>query len=298
MAKQLPTRISEQRAQTVEAVISAMENKGLRWLQEWQAGALAHNAISENAYRGINRLHLTFAAHVRGYDDPRWCTFRQAQTQGWKVKKGARSYAVEKWKSYRVERQDDDGNDTSYTGLACVGYYSVFNLCEVEGAPAYDSHLPALTPNSVTAIADGLIASSRCPVYETQEGRAYYSPARDDIHMPDRRLFVGDNAYRAQNFVRTLAHEMTHSTMAVTHRDTSDYAFEELIAELGSMFVCADLHVPAVYDEGDPHFEQHAAYLKSWLSHFTDKPDTLFSAAARADLAAAYICERYHLMND
>ena len=296
MAKTFP-KIDAQRAATVDAVLQAMNEKGLRWIQDWQAGALAHNAVSGCAYHGINRFHLTFAARVRGYDDPRWCTYRQAAQKGWHVKKGAKSYGVEKWKSYSFTVKDDDDNDTTRTGITLVGYYNVFNLCEIDGAPEYTIDRPALAASTVTTIADNLIASSRCPVFETSEGRACYSPSRDDIHMPDRRLFVGDNAYRAQAFVRTLAHEMVHSTMLPLHRDTSDYAYEELVAELGSMFVTSDLRVPCAYDTTDEHFKQHTAYLQSWSSAIQDKPAALFSAAALADAAAGYICERYHLMH-
>ncbi len=293
MAK-LPPRLASQRSDTVRAVIDAMSTRGLRWLQEWSPGASPHNATTGIAYRGINRLHLAFAARARGFDDPRWATFRQAKERGWHVKKGARSHAIERWKTVVATTKDDDGNPTTHTVLRCVGHYSVFNLAEIDGSPPYEPDLPALTQSTVMDVADRLILSSRCPVTETTEGRACYSPTRDLIVIPRRELFLGrDDAHRAQSFVRTLAHEMTHSTMRPLSRDMSDYALEELVAELGSMFVCADLHVPLAYDLRDEHYNNHVAYLQSWSSGLADVPDALFSAAAHADRAAAFIADRY-----
>jgi antirestriction protein ArdC len=141
--------------------------------------------------------------------------------------------------------------------------------------------MPALAHSTVLDIADKLKQSSRCAVIETTEGRAYYNPRHDNIHVPRREMFLGSDAsYRAQSFVRTLAHEMTHSTLLPLKRDTSDYAREELVAELGAMFICSDLHVPMVYDTRDPHFESHAAYLQSWCRDIADKPEALFTAAS------------------
>lgn len=297
MPKPLPPRVAEQRKKIVDAVIDSLNNNDLTWLQEWSAGTAPQNYVSGNAYRGLNRLNLLFASRANGFTDPRFITFKQAQEHGWKVRKGERSFAVEKWKSYVIPPLDEDHE--ARVCIACVGYYSVFNLQQVDGAPSFEPDLPDLTPNSITRIADRLIATSRCDVKETTEGRACYQPAYDRILVPDRRLFIGDDTTRSQNFVRTLCHELGHSTMVPLSRPHQDYAREELVAELTALFTCGDLGLQVSYDEGDLHFRQHAAYLKSWASGLKDKPQALFTAAALADKASAYILDRYnHVSKD
>ena len=290
--KPLPPKVSAQRKEVVDAVIKQLDNNNLQWLQEWAAGDAPQNAITGNAYRGVNRVSLGFAARAHGYTDPRWVTFRQAQQMGWHIRKGAKSRPIEKWKSYRIPSLDPDQEDR--IAIACVGYYNVFSLEDVPDAPTYDPDIPALSRSDVTDIADRLIATSRCDVRETTEGRACYSPAYDRITIPDRRLFLGSDDIRASNFVRTLAHEMGHSTMVPLARAHDDYAREELVAELTAVFTCGDLGLQVSYDEGDLHFRQHAAYLKSWASHLKDQPHALFTAAALADKASAYILDRYN----
>lgn len=290
--KPLPPRVATQRKKIVDAVIDAINNNDLTWLQEWSAGAAPQNYVSGNAYRGLNRLNLLFASRAHGFTDPRFITFKQAQEHGWKVRKGERSFAVEKWKSYVIPPLDEDHD--ARVGIACVGYYSVFNLEQIDGAPSFEPDLPDLTPNGITRIADRLIATSRCDVKETTEGRACYQPMYDRILVPDRRLFIGDDTTRSQNFVRTLCHELAHSTMVPLQRPHQDYAREELVAELSAVFTASDVGLPVAFDTSDVHFRQHAAYLQSWSKSLKDKPYGLFTAAALADKATEYIVNRYN----
>lgn len=292
MPKPLPPRVAEQRKKIVDAVIAAIDNNDLTWLQEWSAGTAPQNYVSGRCYRGLNRLSLSFASRAYGFSDPRFVTFKQAQEQGWKVRKGERSFAVEKWKSFVIPALDEDHE--ARVGLSCVGYYSVFNLEQIDGAPEFTPELPDLSPNHITMLADRLIATSRCEVKETTEGRACYQPMYDRILVPDRRLFIGDDTTRSQNFIRTLCHEMAHSTMLPLQRPHQDYAREELVAELSAMYTVGSLGLQGSFDTSDAHFRQHAAYLQSWSRMLHDKPHALFAAATLADAAANYIINRYN----
>ena len=308
MTKQnLPTRVSEQRQTVVDAVLNTISTNGvLPFLQEWAAGAMPTSLASGKAYRGVNRLNLKFIGKYMGFSDPRWMTFKAAQRAGYKVQKGAHSAVVEKWKTRTIikDSQNPDEEPQIFTLISCVGYYSVFNAEQIDGVPEYDPGYVDLAQNQILDIADKLAASSRCAVVEDAEGRAYYSPLQDLVHMPDRRLFLGSDENRSQNFIRTLAHEMTHSTMKPLNRSvegsfgSEPYAKEELCAELGSMFICSDLHIPASYVDGDEHYMQHAAYLQNWISAVShdDAASALYNAATRADEAARYIIDRYNLM--
>jgi len=113
--------------------------------------------------------------------------------------------------------------------------------------------------------------------------RAYFSPSADYVQMPPFAAFKGTGAYLA-----TLAHELTHWTghKARLDRDqgggfgSKSYAFEELVAEMGSAFVCARLGVAG------EHIDSHAAYLASWLKCLREDKRAIFKAAALAQTAA------------
>lgn len=291
----MPPKVANQRHEIVKSFVDNLNTRGLPYIQEWAAGTLPFNPISGNTYRGVNRINLRSIGHLRGTDDPRWLTWRQIQNAGYRVKKGARSAAVEKWKPFAFERAlPETGETETRTGIACVGYYNVFNGRDVIGLPAWEVQLEEMPENDVIRIADNLIASSRCPVIEDTEGRAYYRPAEDLIHIPDRGLFLGSVDMRAQHFTRTLAHEMTHSTVVPLQRDASDYAREELVAELGAVMLTTALGLAITLDASDQLWSQHAVYLRSWAQNITDKPQALWAAATQADKATEYLLANYH----
>ena len=294
----IPTRVTEQRQHVVDAVIDAIAKDGLKFFAEWAPGARPHNPITGNTYRGINRINLAATARLRGFTDPRWLTFKQAKAAGLHVKKGARSAVVEKWKMLTGFRENSDGEPEPYSYARCVGYFSVFNCEEIAGIEPYAAQTrDDLDDTPAIRVADRLIKSSPCPVVESPEGRAFYTPATDCIHIPARGLFVGTSETASQNFARTLAHELTHATASRVGR-VVDYAgagraFEELVAELGALFLTSDLGLVIDYDVSDPHFQQHSAYIQSWCELLVDTPAALHRAARDADAAARYLAARY-----
>lgn len=288
----LPERLQEQRAQVVESVIKAIERDGLRWTQPWTGLASPRNAVSGHVYHGINRASVMTLSLKRHYRDPRFLTFNQIKQAGRRLKRGSKSIAIEKWTLLPIDKDDPQ----SRTVPRCVGYYNVFNIGDVEGEPWPDDQ--PLTPMPVSALtqaADRLIASSRCEVREDKVGSAFYSPSLDLIHMPTRDSFKND-----EYFVRTLLHEMTHSTAPAVHRTVApggfgsmSYAREELVAELGAMFAMSGTGIRADLDDSDPYWQQHTAYLQSWTRALQDAPHELYRAAAQAEKAADYLVERY-----
>lgn len=288
--------IKEQRKEIVERVIADMEKGGAQWIMPWSQHFAQRNAVSGHVYRGGNRIHLAFVSMLRGYDDPRWCTFNQAKSKGWKIKKGAKSAAIEHWKTFTSVRENDEGDTVVNRYPKLVGYWRVFNACEIEGIPPMSElALRESDDNSANEIADMLIESSRCPINEAFAiDQACYRPLSDRIEMPHRLTFNGD-----ESFVRTLLHEMIHSTSDasalgrnISGRFGSEaYAVEELIAELGAMFAAADLGLGGT--QPDPrHHEQHVAYIQSWMQVMRDDHNALFTAASKADDAASYILAR------
>ena len=301
--------IDANRTATVKKFIALLDDKTLSWTKEWSGCSAADpmNPCTGTHYSGANRLHLMMVALEKG--DHRFCTIKQANKRGWRVKKGAKSYIVEKYGKVKVYERDDDGNVKrdddghpviAYCFMKPLGWWNVFNFADIDGAP----EMPRPTEHTTTeldAIIDALKDSSRCRVDEgvttnhNADG-AYYSPSGDYINVPDRTVFTSLDAALA-----TLTHEMTHSTghasalnrdgiTKFTHFGSDSYAFEELVAELGAVFTTAYLGTTCEMD--DVHFRNHAAYLKGWVSDFTDKPDKLFKAAALASKASDYLIDR------
>lgn len=290
-------RVKAQRAHVVEKIVEDMKRDGLRWSEPYLPTMTPHNPVTGTVYQGGNRLHLAFVGMERGFTDNRWCTFNQIRNAGWHLRKGAESAIIEKWKTYAIREENEETGETEITGhyLCLMGWWNVFNASEIDGIspevrPQHESDL-------TSAIAADLIVSSRCPVVESSAfmGKAAYAPLRDAILIAPRETFRSD-----ESFTRTLLHEMTHSTghpsalgrSCNTDFGSPEYAKEELVAELGSLFVSADLGIQSADMEGE-FYDNHVAYLKSWIHALEDDPDYLFKAASQADKASGYLMERY-----
>lgn len=297
--KQSPVEIVEnQRREVVEKVIEDMQKDGLRFIEPFLPTLSPHNPVSGTVYHGGNRMHLGFIGYMRGYTDNRWATFNQIKDAGWKVKKGAKSALIEKWKELPFYKENEDTGEQELVGRfpKLVGYWNVFNAEDIDGIPPEPS-APTHTADRTATIAENLKESSRCPVVESKLyiGQAAYSPVSDRILIAPRETFRSDEA-----FTRVLLHEMTHSTghASALGRDldtrfgSPSYAEEELVAELGSLFLSADLGIQSTNMEGE-HYESHVAYLQSWVHALEDDPSYLFKAASKADHADTFIMERY-----
>lgn len=297
MAGKAKDFVSDSRKALVDRILAQMEKGELFWEQPWNADiCLPHNPVSNVRYAGGNRLRLIISAMEHGYTDTRFVTFVQAVKEGWKVKKGERGILCEKWiyeKVTDIENPDTHEKEKIVVPLAhpVVSYFYVFNAAQIEGMPEQTLPVTEVTAEEQD-ITGMLIRASPCEVKEMLTCQAGYIPALDVILMPPKETF-----HTRADFIKTLLHEMVHST---GHPDrlnrnlkgkfgTPDYAKEELRAELGSLFLAADLGLPV----DGKHLENHAAYLQSWIEVLRRNPDELFVAASDAEKAAGYINERY-----
>ena len=280
--------------QRVTDQIVAELEKGVRpWLKPWNAEhaagritrPLRANGI---AYRGINVLMLWAAATERGYSAPLWLTYKQARELGGQVRKGEKGSLVVYANTITKTETDETTGEDLEREIPFMKGYTVFNAEQVDGLPAhfYAMQNPALDTVARVEKAEAFFAATGA---EIQEGgnRACYNVTTDRVLMPPFVSFIEAEAYYA-----TLAHEMTHWTrhpnrlsrdFGRKHWGDEGYAMEELVAELGAAFVCADLALtPAPREE-------HAAYIGSWLKALKDNKRAIFSAAAHAQRAADYL---------
>jgi antirestriction protein ArdC len=274
-------------------IIAALEQGVKPWTQPWNAAhaaghvsrPLRHNG---QPYGGINVLTLWASAMTGHFSAPIWMTFRQAIELGGHVRKGEKGAPVVYANTIsKTEADESTGDDVERT-IPFLKAYTVFNVEQIESLPGHFYALAESTRNPDERIADAerFFAASRADIRHGGDS-AYYSPTLDYIQMPPFDAFRDAQAYYA-----TLAHETTHWTKHTTRLDRDfgrkrfgddGYAREELVAELGAAFLCADLGL-ALEDRAD-----HAAYIGHWLAILKDDKRAVFTAAAHAQRAADYL---------
>lgn len=258
-------------------IIAELERGAAPWVQPWKCGkrtgVTPMNAISGHQYRGINVPILWHAADVYGYLTNAWLTFKQAQEKGWLVKKGEKGTQVVFTKRITVKDEDDEKQ------ISMLKTFYVFNVEQVEGIEAV-----LATPEEPPAGAvQSFITATGADIRHGGDNACFVS-SRDFITLPNLRDFKSEEHYHA-----TALHELTHWTGHETrlNRDlnkrfgTQAYAAEELIAELGSAFLCAHLGVMGEL--------RHAGYIENWISLLKADNRAIFTAASKAAQAADYL---------
>ena len=270
-------------------IIAALEEGTRPWFQPWgAAGApirpLRHNGVP---YRGINTVLLWMAAQENGYSSPYWMTYKQGQELGGQVRKGERSSLVVYAGAIERTEQTSEGDEIERR-IPFMKGYSVFNADQIDGLPAhfYAKIEPQGEPKERIAHADAFFANLGADIREGGN-RAYYRIDEDFIQLPPFSAFVSAEAHAA-----TLAHECCHWTRHPSRLDRDlgrkswgdeGYALEEIVCELGSVFVAADLGLAA-----EPR-DDHAAYIASWISILKNDKRAIFQAASHAEKAVAYL---------
>ncbi|KKC23875.1 ArdC family protein [Sphingomonas sp. SRS2] len=279
-------------AEVTDRIIAELEAGRFPWVQPWgragtgPAPGLPRNALTRRPYSGINILILWGAVIERGYGDQSWLTFRQAQDAGGNVSKGERGvtvvYAdrfVPKGESERARRDGDDARAVPF-----LKRFTVFNVAQCEGLrPGLAVDPTPLPPCETVPAAEALIAASGAD-FRIGGDKAFYVPSADFIQVPPQPAF-----FDQINYYRTALHELTHWSGhgARLARDlansfgTHGYAREELVAEMGSAFLCASLGIePTV---------RHADYLGNWLEVLRADSRAIFRAASAASRAADFL---------
>lgn len=274
-------------------IVAALETGVRPWVKPWSAEhaagritrPLRHNG---QPYTGINILSLWASATAQGFAAPLWMTYRQATELGGHVRKGEKGSPVVYANSItRTEADPATGDDVAHEIHFLKGY-SVFNVEQIEGLPAQYTQLaePRLDTMARIARAESFFAATRADLSHGGN-RAFYRPSTDSIVLPPFEAFRDAESYYA-----TLAHETTHWTSAKSRLDrdfgskrfgSEGYAIEELVAELGAAFLCADLDIAL-----EPR-EDHAAYIAHWLKVLKDDNRAIFTAASHAQRAADFI---------
>lgn len=271
-------------------VIKDLEEGTPPWTKPWKdsklrgVGMIPSNLITGRLYSGGNVLLLWMAAHTKGYENLQFCTYNQVNGIGAKVKKGERATHIIFTK--HVVRKDEVTEEDKPGTL--VKSYPVFHLSQLEQVPEkYLSEQEQLGEQTFTR--ESVVSFVRGTGIKVATGanKAAYYPARDEVVMPHVGTFESEDSYWG-----VLHHELTHAT---GHKDRLDrnfgkrfgdnnYAFEELVAELGSAFICARLGIP-------PSFRS-ASYIQNWLTVLQSDVRAIFSAASYAGHASDWLWKK------
>jgi len=241
-------------------------------------------------YQGANIIMLWAAAVEREFTAPIWMTYKQAQALGGQVRKGERGEAVVYADKLHKTELDDRGQEVDVT-IPYMKVYTVFNVEQIDGLPGH-FHAPAQPPNPDIQRDASLEQFFTATGADIRHGgnRAYYALQPDYVQMPPFETFRDAESYYA-----TLGHEVTHWTRHPTRLDRDfgrktfgdeGYAREELVAELGAAFLCADLYITPETRE------DHAAYIGSWLEVLRSDKRFIFQAAAHAQRAVDFLNAR------
>lgn len=276
-----------------DQIVHKLEEGVRPWMQPWSAGdadgrvvrPLRFNGLP---YNGINVLMLWSAAMEKGYSAPIWMTFKQAVEFDAHVRKGEQgSLVVYADKITRTETDATTGEEAE-RAIPFMKGYTVFNVEQIEGLPEHFYAKPEPKGEPVQRIerAESFFAATRADIVHGGS-RACYVVSRDHIHMPCIDFFRDAESYYA-----TLAHEATHWTRHPSRLDREfgrkrwgdeGYAMEELVAELGSAFLSADLELtPELRDD-------HAAYIASWIKVLKNDKRAIFTAASYAQRAVDFL---------
>lgn len=278
-------------------IVAELEAGRLPWVQPWASGtdcgpsaALPHNAITGRTYSGINILILWGSVIERAYPSQGWLTFRQALNAGGNVRRGERGTTVvyadrftPKGESERAAREGDAARAVPF-----LKSFTVFNVAQCEGLDGVSGRdLAPLPEREIIPVAEAVIAASGVD-FRIGGSEAFYVPSEDYVQVPPQPAF-----YEQVNYYRTCLHELTHATGHVSRLDRSlakctgraAYAREELVAEMGSAFLCAALGIePTV---------RHADYVGAWLAVLKEDNRAIFRAASQASKAADWLLARH-----
>lgn len=270
-------------------ILQELERGVLPWVKPWSVTPGANtpcNAVSGRPYSGCNTI-LLWMALDRGWPTPRFLTFNQAKAAGGTVRGGEHGTKIYFWKPYITKDRSPGAAEDDVRKALVMREFSVFNVAQCDGLPEKVVNGPSVmrvrNPDTRDELADDFVAATGADVREGH-GQAMYVPSKDFVGMPAFVAFKG-----ADDFYNTLFHELTHWT---GHKDRcardlkarfgdQAYAAEELVAQLGAAFICAEFAF-----DGEC---QDASYIAHWIQLLKDDAKAFFTAASKAQQAVDFL---------
>ncbi len=268
-------------------IIAELEQGTIPWHCPWRPEEWRHrNLISKKPYRGINVILLS----TMPYESPFWLTAKQLQKLGGSLLPHAEPTGIVFWRYFCIDEFKDD--QLKSRGIPFLREYLVYNVEQTIGIPS--KYIPTLRPRNEIEFqpienAERIIANfaDSPPVLHGGDA-AYYSPLEDYIQLPYRSKFDSEDTYYSVRF-----HESCHATGHPKRLDrpsfmasdfgSSDYSKEELVAEIGAAFLCAQSGI------ANGTIKNSSAYIANWLGRLKNDKKLIIQASAAAEKAVNYI---------
>ncbi|MFJ5398586.1 ArdC family protein [Pectobacterium sp. CHL-2024] len=267
------------------SIITALEAGVKPWSCPWQRvpgmSGLPSNFATGIAYSGMNIMLLWCSASKQGFGDSRWMTYKQAQAVGGQVRKGEHGTTAIFYTT--LEKENEDGEIDQ---IPMLKTFNVFNAQQIDGLPLTTETVSPEATFDPLPEAENLFQKSGANIIEKGQN-AFFRPSTDEVWLPERHLFSD-----AANFYATGLHELVHWSGGKKRLNremkgkfgSADYAEEELVAELGSAFLMADLGIVGEV--------QHESYIASWLQALKNDKRYVFKAASAASKAHRYLMDK------
>ena len=279
-----------------DQVIKQMEDNNMNWSKPFTTTILNghHNVISKKPYQGMNCFSIGLSVHKNGFKSNEWATFNQWKNLGAKIKKGSKGTEILYW---NIKEYEDKTNKDEKVKIPFLKYFVVFNADQVDG---YETKEKGLKDFNLKEIdnwkthfkTDTFVENTKADI--NTANKAFYSPNGDFIGMPPKEDFKGDKENtKEQYYYSTLLHELTHWSghSSRCNRDLKNrfgskaYAMEELVAEIGSAFLCSHLGVTKAPTPN------HGRYLNNWLEVLKQDKKAIFKAFSLSKVSSEYLLE-------
>lgn len=300
-------KVDAKRNEIVQSILGYIEQHPTNWLSGWVSLGVPQNGLTNSNYRGLNALYLWLIGKQQGYTDNRWVTFNQAKELGASVKKGEKSSPIlfytlydkntkkEYTRKTTADMTDEERKKYEDENVRPVVRYSqVFNAQQCANFPeraATSLMSDEERQKHSNDVIERIIANSEAPILYDGGDRAFYRITTDDIHLPAIEQFN-----TMQDYYATALHEIAHSTghpsrlnRKMGGADRENYAIEELRAEMAAVFMQMENGIQL---EGK-HYENHSAYLASWLEEVKNDTKIFTSAVSDAMKISDYVTEHY-----
>lgn len=278
--------------QVTDTIIRQLEAGTVPWHKPWSGAdsrifSIPKNFTTGKYYRGINILLLWTSAINKEYQSDEWASFKQWHDKKESVRKGEKGTFIVYYDTFEKEVDGEIKN------IPFLKASFIFNRCQLTSYEPQSAETPSEAFNLVERVekVDTFINNSGAAIYY-KDARAYYSPSEDKIYMPHVTAFKETETCTAtEGYYSTLLHELTHWTGSAKRLKReggkkfgdTQYATEELVAELGAAFLCSEFGINVV-EKGDP-----ASYIDYWLKVLKENKHCMITAASEASKACDYL---------
>jgi len=273
-----------------KTLASKLESTNGKWDCIFKRGSMPINASTNKRYKGINWLMLNYETEKKEYSKPIFSSYKQWASLKGQVKKGSKGTPIV---FYRPIMKPSKFDPTKEVNAGCILNYSkVFNIDQVDLTESKYKPDEFKTGKQYSIkLIDDFVKATKVEIKNSSGNGCYYSPSKDFINMELKTNFKDTKESDATiHYYSTLFHELTHSSgheKRLNRKDKFDdhkksYAYEELIAEIGSIFFGYEFNITKTIRDN------HAKYLNSWIKSLKNDYTFLTGATAQAQKAVDY----------